>query len=53
MTDAGLRKLAAEQGERIPHFTPAPEIAKRTTPPIRKAWGGKYDDLAKPTEGKA
>jgi hypothetical protein len=49
-TFAEARKLAVEKGRADSAPTPAPEIAPRMTPPNRRAWNGKYDDLAKPIE---
>ena len=45
-TFAEARKLLAEQGKRIPHLTPC-TTAPPATRPMRQAWSGKYDDLAK------
>jgi hypothetical protein len=49
-TFAEARKLTVEQGRADSAPTPAPEIAARMTPQIRRAWNGKYDDLAKPNQ---
>ena len=50
-TFAQARKLAVEQGRADSAPVPAPEAEKPATRPPRKTWSGKYDDLAKPTEG--
>ncbi len=50
-TFAEARNLAVEKGRGDSAPTPAPEIAPRITPQNRRAWNGKYDDLAKPIEG--
>jgi hypothetical protein len=51
-TFAEARKLAVEKGRADSAPTPAPEIAPRMTPPNRRAWSGKSDDLTKPTTEK-
>lgn len=51
-TFAAARKLAAEQGRADSAPTPAADPAKPATPPPRKAWSGKYDDLTPPRDSQ-
>ncbi len=46
------RKLAVEQGTANSAPTPAPGAGKLTMRPMRRAWGGKYDELATLTKGE-
>jgi hypothetical protein len=47
-TFAEAREQAAEQGRAVSAPTPAPKAGKPTPRQPRKAWGGKYADLAPP-----
>jgi hypothetical protein len=43
-------QTAKEQGRADSAPTPGPEAAKPAQPQRRRTWGGKYDDLAKPSK---
>jgi hypothetical protein len=46
-TFAEARKLLAEQGRAVSAPDPLPDAAPPATRPMRQAWSGKYDGLAK------